>query len=85
MRYIVIGLIVLSFLIGMAGAVEGYQHKDFVNAEGAHIRYDINEDGYFINGYFQEGSLIFYFSGSNGTVTIYTTDQGFKGIMHVPS
>jgi len=80
MRYIVLLLIVLSFLIGTAGAVEGYEHKDFVNADGAHISYDINEYGWVVNGHFQAGSIILHFANVNGDdQTPYITDQGFKG------
>ena len=75
-------VVLSSFLIGtVAGADVGYESKDFRNAEGAHIAYDINADGYFVNGYFESRDIVFYFSGSEGTETIYTTNHGLKGIV----
>ncbi len=76
MKYILLMLIVLTFLIGMAVA----EHKDFVNAEGAHISYDIDEYGWVSNGYFQARNIILHFADVNGEQgTPYITDQGFKG------
>jgi hypothetical protein len=83
MKYIILGFLIIGLLIGMAAAVEGFQHKDFRNAEGARIIYDIDKDGYFTNGYFHGGDLNFRFSGSMGTVTTYAADEGQKGIMQV--
>jgi hypothetical protein len=82
LKYILL-IVVAALSIVIAGA----EHKDFVNAEGAHLTYDIDESGWVSNGHFEAGYIILDFADINTEhgeqQTPYITDQGFKGWLNL--